>query len=1021
MSNYVLDHTGQQINTKLTKAENIDNKVTSLSSNSTDVQYPSAKVVYDHLTSNRNAINNKQDIKPDGQNYLINSSTGKVNMTYIPTQLTNPFIFGGIITDKGNTPDGIELDVTLSDAAKAALNTTSSARWLYDDESLYNASDFTNMFFINTLQDTIIFCGLTVHYNDWLVSLNNTWYKIDNTTVSTLAWTDITNKPTTLSGYGITDIEIQNKTANIINDLLLAGSSDYRFVGVANNTITNHTSTNPNIDGYDWPEGRNSGDIILYNNNFYMAYQDDSYGWGWHLITNPLILTQHQDISGKENTSNKDTSINNTTQATDSTHYPTVGAVRTYVNTQTDLQDQYNLDTFVKKTTLIAWDASLGSPGDGGWRRLGYFSTLSKNSETSYSLGEMYITGMYLDHFTTVATVEFVTQSSNVDLKQISGVLNPAQNGNTISRVRLVNKASGQWYLDVYIPSLATDKRIGTQYIILKGYYNFTSDTSNNTNNFLSSTIENAITNKKVCNLRDMSGDLHETHISLLRTAATSTQLSGSTHWKRVCILKNISGEASPVGQIYLTGTYNSSQPTIAIFDFACYYNTASISQVYGLKNLNNAQAIDKIRLVYKSSTEWYLDIHSKTNLVGNVSIGIIGYFEATNIVDPNDNTFLTSEPASGTFIAECTIQNENGSIADRLSTPLTPADLDLGNAKIYYGTCSTAAATTQKDVVCATYPRTGDPVKGDIIFVTFDNTNSAAVADLTLKIGNSTAKHIVYQNTTSIGDLPAAEYLIANNTYRFQYDGTNWIVILNYNTNTNTQTRIYKENTNGERPLIASRTAASSITSGSTAVYGIIPGTAANIPTMNPSTGKLTVPGGIQIGTSSVSPSTYTTTIYGTTDIDRLEIQEDVIPTNEGCKLGDEGWEWDTIYSNNYIGSAELTGTPTAPTAAAGTNTTQIATTAFVQSAISDKQKQHIATSVTLPAANWSNHNITVTVNGVTSTNTVIVNVAPTSIDAAIDSQVYCNGQSSNTLAFHCNGKNPTTDIVVNVLILPD
>jgi len=38
------------------------------------------------------------------------------------------------------------------------------------------------------------------------------------------------------------------------------------------------------------------------------------------------------------------------------------------------------------------------------------------------------------------------------------------------------------------------------------------------------------------------------------------------------------------------------------------------------------------------------------------------------------------------------------------------------------------------------------------------------------------------------------------------------------------------------------------------------------------------------------------------------------------------------TVYATSYIGSASLTGTPTAPTATVGTNTTQIATTAFVQ-----------------------------------------------------------------------------------------
>ena len=41
-------------------------------------------------------------------------------------------------------------------------------------------------------------------------------------------------------------------------------------------------------------------------------------------------------------------------------------------------------------------------------------------------------------------------------------------------------------------------------------------------------------------------------------------------------------------------------------------------------------------------------------------------------------------------------------------------------------------------------------------------------------------------------------------------------------------------------------------------------------------------------------------------------------------------------IKATKYIGAAELTGAPTAPTAAAGTNNTQIATTAFVKTALS-------------------------------------------------------------------------------------
>lgn len=44
------------------------------------------------------------------------------------------------------------------------------------------------------------------------------------------------------------------------------------------------------------------------------------------------------------------------------------------------------------------------------------------------------------------------------------------------------------------------------------------------------------------------------------------------------------------------------------------------------------------------------------------------------------------------------------------------------------------------------------------------------------------------------------------------------------------------------------------------------------------------------------------------------------------------------SINSNGWNGGARLSGTPTAPTATAGTNTTQIATTAFVQTAVSGK-----------------------------------------------------------------------------------
>ena len=108
------------------------------------------------------------------------------------------------------------------------------------------------------------------------------------------------------------------------------------------------------------------------------------------------------------------------------------------------------------------------------------------------------------------------------------------------------------------------------------------------------------------------------------------------------------------------------------------------------------------------------------------------------------------------------------------------------GNARIFYGTCATAAATVNKVVTCETFAAE-DLVKGALVFVTFDYTNSGAVANLTLDVNSTGAKPIKKSYTgTAVSDLSNAGELKSNVTYLFTYDGTNWVCItLDYNTNT--------------------------------------------------------------------------------------------------------------------------------------------------------------------------------------------------------------------------------------------
>lgn len=99
-----------------------------------------------------------------------------------------------------------------------------------------------------------------------------------------------------------------------------------------------------------------------------------------------------------------------------------------------------------------------------------------------------------------------------------------------------------------------------------------------------------------------------------------------------------------------------------------------------------------------------------------------------------------------------------------------------MGNAKIFYGTCDTAAATVAKVVTCPDFTAE-DLVKGALIFVTFDYTNGGAVANLTLNVNGTGAKNIKKLGGNSsaavLQNLDAVAQLQTNQTYLFQYDGT--------------------------------------------------------------------------------------------------------------------------------------------------------------------------------------------------------------------------------------------------------
>ena len=73
---------------------------------------------------------------------------------------------------------------------------------------------------------------------------------------------------------------------------------------------------------------------------------------------------------------------------------------------------------------------------------------------------------------------------------------------------------------------------------------------------------------------------------------------------------------------------------------------------------------------------------------------------------------------------------------------------------------------------------------------------------------------------------------------------------------------------------------------------------------------------------------------------------------------------------------------------------------------------------SVSITVGSWSSNTATVTVSGVTSTNTVIVAPTPASVDDYAFSGIKCTTQGTNSLTFTC-GITPTSTIGVNVLVV--
>ena len=179
------------------------------------------------------------------------------------------------------------------------------------------------------------------------------------------------------------------------------------------------------------------------------------------------------------------------------------------------------------------------------------------------------------------------------------------------------------------------------------------------------------------------------------------------------------------------------------------------------------------------------------------------------------------------------TIVTGNLSVTDEITAK------SVNGARVFYGTCETLADTVAKVVACPEFSAS-DLVKGAVVFVTITTTNSGAVADLTLEVNSTGAKPLKCLRNGAVNTLPAVGYLLADQTYMFVYDGTNWVTVVDYNSDTNTKVTQTNRTTNATYNVLFSVDTYTT-TAKTNSTYK------SNNLIFNPSTGLLTVSGDVK------------------------------------------------------------------------------------------------------------------------------------------------------------------------------
>ena len=219
----------------------------------------------------------------------------------------------------------------------------------------------------------------------------------------------------------------------------------------------------------------------------------------------------------------------------------------------------------------------------------------------------------------------------------------------------------------------------------------------------------------------------------------------------------------------------------------------------------------------------------------------------------------------------------------DRINIGNSANEIAIGSSA--YGVCDTGAANAVKAVNIPGFALN----TGTTIHVKFTHANTAS--NPALNVSNTGAINIVQYDTTPAGITDITTGWQDGAILTLTYDGTSWVRDQGYNTDSLLWT--YALQTTHPLPLIGASDINTlgnvpTIASGSTPIYGVVPSNGNLQATINPSTGELSVPGGI---TANIIGNSATATKFNSART--ISLLGDII--GSASSDGENGWSINT------------------------------------------------------------------------------------------------------------------------------